>query len=712
MHAFPFSCRAHAHLVVLTFLACCATASRAQTAAGSAPPETIQLDRFIVEGRETDLVGVATSASEGHVGQAQLRTRPVIRPGEILETVPGLIVSQHSGEGKANQYYLRGFNLDHGTDFATTVEGVPVNLVSHAHGQGWSDTAFLMPELVKTITYQKGVYYAQNGDFSSAGAADVSYVNELPGSLAKVEVGSFNYYRGFFAGSSPTSRGRLLYAVEGVHSDGPFKRGDDYRKGNGVLRYSEGNADSGWSATVMGYKAKWNATDQIPLRGVTAGVIDRFGLIDPSDGGDSQRYSLTAEWHRRNSAGSTRVMAYGFFYEMDLFSNFTYFLADPVRGDQFEQTDKRFVSGLKASHAFFHRVGEAAAESTVGLQVRNDSIRNGLFSTEDRRSYAVVREDDVTETSVSPYAENRVRWNDWLRTTVGARADTFRFAVGKSNQAANAGSRTATLVSPKGGIVLGPWAGTEVYANGGLGFHSNDARGVNTRADPVTGLGVDAAGDPIRPAAPLVRTVGAEAGVRTTWIKGLQSTLTFWLLDIDSELLFTGDAGTTEASRPSRRYGGEFANYYAPTKWLSFDVDLSVSKSRFRDNELDPMTGAPIGRNVPGSVESVVAAGVNVHDLKGFSGGLRLRYFGPRPLIEDDSVRSKETLLLTALAGYEFGNAWEVQVELFNLLNRKDSAIDYYYTSRLPGEPPEGIADKHFHPAEPRSLRVSVTRRF
>jgi hypothetical protein len=712
MNPFLISSRALARSVFIPLLAYAALSARAQTAPVDPTAATTRLDTMIVEGRETDLVGVAASASEGSVGRAQLEFRPFIRPGEVLEAVPGLIVSQHSGEGKANQYYLRGFNLDHGTDFATTIDGVPVNLATHAHGQGWTDTGFLIPELVRTINYQKGVYYAQNGDFSSAGAADILYFNALPASLAKIEGGSFNYYRGLFAASPQLGSGNLLYALEAVHNDGPFQRGDNYKKRNGVLRYSEDHAGTGWSATLMGYKATWNSTDQIPRRAVDAGTLDRFGLIDPSDGGDSQRYSLTAEWHRREVDGATHVMAYGYYYNMDLFSNFTYFLNDPVRGDQFEQPDKRFVSGLKASQVFFHRLGAANAESTFGLQVRNDSIRNGIYLTQNRARNEVVRRDRVTETSASPYAENRTHWKNWLRTTLGARVDAFRFAVNESNRAQNSGRRTAALVSPKVGLVLGPWDGTEIYVNGGLGFHSNDARGVNTRVDPSTGAPTDDAGDPIRPAKPLVRTHGAEIGARTTWIKGLQSTLTFWVLDIDSELVFSGDAGTTQASRPGRRHGVEFANFYAPVKWLTFDADVSLSQSRFRDNERDPATNLPIGRRIPGSVESVIAAGVTVHDVEGFSGGLRLRYFGPRALIEDNTARSSETLLMTALAGYEFSHHWSVQAEVFNVFDQKVSAIDYYYTSRLRGEPASGVDDVHFHPAEPRSFRVSLTRRF
>ncbi|GAC1691237.1 MAG: TonB-dependent receptor [Candidatus Dormibacteraceae bacterium] len=662
------------------------------------------LDEVLVLGRADSLIGIADSASEGNIGQAQLETRPILRPGEVLETVPGLIVSQHSGEGKANQYYLRGFNLDHGTDFLTQIDGVPVNLVSHAHGQGWTDTGFLIPELVRTIGYQKGVYYAENGDLSSAGAANIQYVNDLPNTLAKLEGGSFSYARALLASSHKIGDGQLLYALEGNYNDGPWQHGNHYHKANGVVRYGDESERSGWNVTLMGYKAKWNATDQIALRAVDSGLIDRFGALDPTDGGISQRYSLTGEWHRQDSHSATKFLAYGYYYDLDLFSDFTYLLSNPVRGDQFEQPDKRWVSGLKLAHSLFHTIGHFSSTSTVGLQVRNDSIHNGLFLTEARQRYDRVRQDFVRETSLSAYFSNRTSWTEWFRSTVGLRYDEFRFAV-DSNLAANTGARTAALFSPKISLVFGPWKKTELYASGGFGFHSNDARGVNTRVDPSTGSPIDSAGQPIQPAKPLVRSKGAELGMRTNWVPGLQSTVTAWLLDLDSELVFSGDAGTTQASRPSRRYGVELANYYSPSPWLTLDADVSLSHTRFTESD-------PSGPYVPGSVESVIAAGATVHDTRGFVGGVRLRYFGPRPLIEDNSVRSHSTSLVSADAGYDLNDHWRVQAEVFNVLNRKSSAIDYYYTSRLAGEPPGGVNDIHFHPVEPLSFRVGVTGKF
>jgi len=680
------------------------TVLTALTAAGlghahDSAPEITQLPEVVVtaSGEGNDLVGVADSAAEGTVNAAQLSRRPLLRPGELLETVPGLIVTQHSGAGKANQYFLRGFNLDHGTDFATTLDGMPVNLPSHGHGQGYSDLNFIIPELVSNIDYRKGPYHAATGDFSSAGAAEMDYVDHLPRNLTRVTAGDFDYGRGLFAASPDMGSGHLLYAVEAQHHDGPWEHPSDFNKTNAVLRYSQGDGTLGHSVTAMGYRGRWDGTDQVARRAVDNGTVGRFGTLDPTTGGDSQRYSLQAEWHRRDADFVTQLSAYGFYYDLDLFSNFTYFLNDPVNGDQFEQQDQRSVGGLHASHTRHHEWAGAPAVTTFGLQARSDSIDNGLFNTSARQRLSTVREDSIWQASLAPYLENRVRWTERFRTVAGLRADVYHFDVDSDNPA-NSGDADVAIASPKLNLIFGPWAGTEVYVSGGLGFHSNDARGVTSRVDPISGA-------PVEPADPLVRTQGAEVGVRTTWLPGLHSTVSVWMLDIDSELLFVGDAGTTEASRPSRRHGIEVANTYNATSWLSFDANLSLSQARFRDED-------PAGDHVPGSTEAVFSAGVSVHDLKRFSGELRLRHFGPRSLIEDDSVRSAASTLVNARAGYALTKHWTVAVEIFNVLDAKTSDIEYFYTSRLASESAAGVDDRHFHPAEPRSFRVSLTARF
>jgi hypothetical protein len=641
-----------------------------------------------------NLVGIALSASQGATTARQLESRPIARAGEVLETVPGVVISQHSGEGKANQYYLRGFNLDHGTDFAVTVAGMPVNLPTHGHGHGYSDLNFLIPELVSGVQFSKGPYFAEQGDFATAGAATINYVNRLSRPLVRVGGGDQGFARAVAAGSTLLGRGHLLGAFEVLHNDGPWDLPEGYRKFNGLFRYSQGDAVNGFSITAMGYHGAWSSTDQIPSRAVNSGAIGRFGVLDPTDGGDTYRYSGSVEWQRTHGSGATKAVAYGIGYDLDLFSNFTFLLDDPIDGDQFQQADHRFVTGGRVSHRRVHRWAGRPVQNTVGLQVRNDDIAKvGLYHTKARTVLETVRQDGVLQTSGAVYAQNEIEWSPWLRTLAGLRADGYRFHVDASDPV-NGGIRRAGLFSPKGGAVIGPWRGTEMYVNAGYGFHSNDARGATITRDPSSGEAAERV-------TPLARARGLETGVRTVAIPRLQTSVALWTLSLDSELVFVGDAGTTEAGRPSHRYGVEWANYYTPRPWLIFDGDLSVSRSHFTDAD-------PAGDRIPGAVETVVSAGATVDSVRNWFGSVRLRYFGPRPLVEDNSVRSKATSLLNAELGYRLTKSVRVALDIFNLLDARHSDIDYFYTSRLPGEPPEGIDDVHFHPTLPRTARVGL----
>jgi outer membrane receptor protein involved in Fe transport len=660
-------------------------------------PDATRMGEIVVRGRADNLVGVAESASEGVVGHDQIERRPLLRASETLETVPGLIATQHSGSGKANQYFLRGFNLDHGTDLAVSFDGIPLNLPSHGHGQGYTDLNFVIPELIREVEYKKGPYYPEVGDFGSAGAFQYRYFDVLPEGIVKLAGGQFDYGRALAANSTGLLGGNLLYALEGGFNGGPWDHTDAFWKVNGLLRYSRGDERDGLSVTGLGYYGHWNSTDQVAVRAIDQGIIDEFGALDPSDAGESGRYLLSGEWHGSVGPGQAQVLAYAYYYDLKLFSNFTYFLDDPVDGDQFEQKDRRFVVGLVPTYQWSMDLFGKTLDNTVGLQLRSDRIRNGLYDTEDRNRSSATRHDRILETSVGLFVDNRIRWTDWFRTELGGRVDFYDFDVDSSLQANSNGDSDA-IVSPKGSLVFGPWYDTELYLNGGFGFHSNDARGVAGRIDPKSGDAVDRAD-------PLVRSKGAEIGIRTARIHNLRSSVAFFLLDIDSELLFVGDAGTNEPSRPSRRYGVEIANYWSPTPWLTFDGDLSLSHARFRSE-------ADEGDHIPGSIETVVALGVSVHDLYGFFGSLRLRYFGPRPLIEDDSVRSNSSKLVNLRVGYEFDEHWSLALDVFNLFDARPSDIDYFYTSRLPGEPPEGVDDIHTHPAEPRAFRGTLTYRF
>jgi len=668
--------------------------------------QTCAMETVIVIGRALDLTGIAKSANQGAVSANDLALRPLLRPGEVVEQIPGLIITQHSGAGKANQYFLRGFNLDHGTDLAISLDGMPMNMPSHAHGQGYADLNFLIPELVERVDYKKGPYYADVGDFGSAGAFDIRYFARLPAGFAKIEGGQHGYGRGVFANNALIAGGSLLYALELQHNDGPWVKGDDERKIDGVLRYSQGSDADGWTVSVMGYHNRWDSSDQIPDRAIagkgdparapsppSADMISPWGEIDPSDGGWTGRYSLDADWHHDSGRERLHATAYAVYYDLDLFSNFTYFLDDPIHGDQMEQQDHRNIFGGKLTDTWNHTLFGLSSETVVGLEFRNDDIKNGLYHTQRRMRLSATVIDRIAETTLSPYIENQTHWTSWLRTVIGLRSDAF-WMDATNLAGGNSGRVDAQVLSPKINVIFGPWEKTELYLDFGQGFHSNDTRGV-----------VAASGT----APPLPRSTGMEIGLRTTLIPGLRSEVSLWTLDLQSELVWEGDAGSNAPSGPTRRYGVEFANWYTPTDWLTLDADYAWSHARFADH--------PPGESyVPEALAATFDGGIALHDLPGdlapWSAGLRLRYFGPRPLTENGTVRSHATTLLYADIGYAAAPGWSIALDVFNLLDAHTSDIDYYYTSRLPGEPAEGVDDMHTHPSEPRTFRISVTHYF
>ena len=665
-----------------------------------------------VIGHYQTAIGTSDAASEGSVTHKRIESRPLLRPGELVELVPGMIVTQHSGGGKANQYFLRGYNLDHGTDFALNLDGMPVNMPTHGHGQGYADINFVIPELISGVDFRKGPYFASEGDFSTAGAAHIHYFEALPQSLGLLTVGTDGYGRMVAAASPKAGSGHLLLGFEALTYDGPWVNEDDLRKFNGVLRYSQGDAANGFNVTLMGYDSDWTATDQIPARAVASGEIDRFGTVDPTNGGETSRFSLSGNVRHALGNGQAQLDAYVIRYSLDLWSNFTYALDDPLNGapngDQFKQADRRTVYGIQPRYAWSTKLGGAEATNTVGAQVRYDDIRRvGLYSTADRDIQSTTREDSVDQLSGGIYFENATQWLPWLRSIAGVRADWYRFDVDSSIEE-NSGKETDSIVSPKLGFVFGPWAKTEYFVNAGYGFHSNDARGTVISVDPKTL-------DPADPVDPLVRTKGAELGVRTEIIPGLQSSLALWYLKQDSELLFVGDAGTTEASRPSRRVGIEWINYYRPMPWLLIDAELAFTRARFSDDD-------EAGDYIPGAMERMAQIGITVEDLGRWFGSVQLRYLGARPLIEDNSVRSDSTTITNARVGYRLTKNLRVQLDVLNLFGSKDQDIAYFYASCLPSElgtvpcpaagPREGIEDVHFHPVEPRQFRLTLVGTF
>ncbi len=655
------------------------------------------LREVTVRANAKELIGTANSANEGTVLKQQLDSRTVYRPGELLETVPGLIVTQHSGEGKANQYFLRGFNLDHGTDLRITIDGMLVNQRSHGHGQGWADTNFMIPELAGNVQYMKGPYYASQGDFSSAGSVSMGYVDKLPKGIASYGLGQQGFMRGLVAKSHEVGKGNVLYAVELLTKDGPWVKPEDFKKFNAVLRYSQDTGPTTFNITAMGYGGNWNSTDQIPQRGVASGFVPRLGAIDPSDGGEAHRFSLSSALRHKSRFGTTQLNLYTLHTNLALFSNFTYFLDDPVNGDQFSQVDKRFQSAMNLSHLWINKVGGIEIENTVGVQFQNDVIDNGLSSTKQRQALSTTRRDHINQNSVGIYYQNSIQWLEKFRSVTGVRSDYYWFNV-NSNLNANSGNRYDSMTNPKLSLIAGPWVQTEFYFNYGSGFHSNDARGTTSTVDPKSG-------DPINRVNPLVRSTGYETGFRTAIVPGLQASFALFRLDLDSELLFVGDAGTTVASRPSKREGFEISTFYMPTDWLTIDIDYALARARFSDRD-------PSGDHIPGAINGVGKLAVSLDNIGAFFGSMQLRYFGQRSLTEDSSVQSNYTMTLNGQIGYKISKNVRISVQGFNLLNSRAHAIDYFYTSRLPGESAAGVSDLHFHPIESRSFRVNLVANY
>jgi hypothetical protein len=696
-------------------------------ASGTGTNQIVHLPDVIVTGRQDSLLGIADSAGQGTTGAAQLADRPILRSGEILETVPGVIITQHAGGGKANQYFLRGFNLDHGTDFAIYLDDMPLNLPSHAHGEGYSDMNTVIPEFVEQVDYEKGPYDAGVGNYGSAGSAHLEFYKTLPQDFVTLEAGMYGFERAVFGVSQTNGSGTLLYGGEAYHDDGPWVHPDDYWKFNGILTYNQGDKANGFSLTACGYHGEWNSSDQIPG---SFGATNLFGAINPTDGGNSQRYSLQAEWHRQSANSETKITAYGFYYDLDLFSDFTYFLTDTNKGDQFEQQDRREVAGLDAHHTLFNQWFGREVENTFGLQVRNDWINNGLYQTEDRvrvdkfdsaTGTILPADTDVnrlTDTQAGFYVENKIQWADKFRSVAALRGDLDYFDVTSLTNPTNSGTAGSFLPSPKLSLIFGPWDQTEFYVQGGYDFHSNDGRGATQTQEPISADFPN--GGTTAKISPLVETRGAEIGVRTLLVPKLQSTLSLWYLHSDSELEQDGDTGGTVASdQSSDRYGVEWANYYRLTRHVAFDLDAADSIARFTSN--DPADAAPIspgstvlgpgGNHVPEAVGLVVSSGITLHDFHGFSASLRLRYFGPRDLTSDGEYKSSQTLLLNAEAGYQINKTWRVSVEILNLLDRHDHDIDYAYVSRVtPAAAP--VFQNILHPVEPVQVRFGLTAKF
>ena len=667
--------------------------AQASPASAPAAPAPQQVE---VTGHYANGIGTSDAASQGTVRGERLTDLPLLRPGEVLETVPGLVVTQHSGDGKANQYFLRGYNLDHGTDFATWVDGLPVNMPTNAHGQGYTDLNFLIPELVEKIDYRKGPYFAEDGDFSSAGSARIKYRDALDHGLLNLAAGGDGYRRLVLAGSTPLSTftggaggPRVLGALEVQRDDGPWTTPEGVRKYNGVLKISDGDRARGWSATAMGYSNHWTSTDQVPLALITDGTLGRYDAFDPTDGGNSTRAAVTGEWHAHDDRGYTNVSAYAQHYKLKLWSNFTFYEEDTEHGDQFEQKESRNMLGGQAAHGWQHTLFGHDSTTEAGLQLRHDHVDVGLLHTQARVALSTTSDDRVSETMAGAYVQNTTTWQPWLRTLVGLRED--RAFMDVTDAQADAGRHaTGNKLSPKFSLVLGPWARTEFFANAGRGFHSNDARGTVAATDPVPAL---------------VASKGEELGLRTEIVPGLQTSLAFWRLDSDSELVYVADEGGTEANGATRRQGIELNNHLVLNRWLLVDADMAWTHARYADANANGADGDLIGN----AVGRVGLVGVTLHELGPWSAGLITRYIGSYPLSQNGALKAPSSFVTNLQVRRELTPRVSLQVDVLNLFDRKFYDIEYEQDYRVLPSTAAPIQDGiTVHPGEPRALRVSL----
>lgn len=654
-------------------------------------PQTQPRDVVVVFGRAEEQIGVAQSASEGVVGYADLSTRPISRAAELVEVIPGMIATEHSSGGKANQYFMRGFNLDHGTDFAGFIDGVPINQRSHPHMSGYLDLNFLMADLVERVEFKKGIQYAENGDYSAAGSASFVLYDRLPQNYVQLRVDAEGEYRVSAAGSWDVGPGTLLLAGSHEGGDGSFDLPANLDKNTLYAKYTQPVGDAQLRLGFIGYQNEWTATDQIPLRAVQDGTISRFGYIDPTNGGVSKRYIASAglEWD------NAEILGYLQRSELNLFHDFTYFI-DPVLGDQVEQVERRNAAGLRAKMSHDFQLFGYNATGRIGGDAHFDWLDKAeLYRTTARVRTSAIASDKVDVMSADMWGDLTVHWSDRFRTTVGLRADNIDGEV-EGLIPANAGSESGIQWSPKINIAYQLSDELEVYAGAGYGFHSNNIVGVVQTQDPVTG-------DPVEPATLFAGSRGGEVGLRWEPNDTFNLSAAVFALDFDSELIYVGDAGVSEPSDPTRRYGLEVAAFWNPVDWLAFDASYAFSHSRFK--------GAPAGLDrIPNTVEGVAAAGVTWLPGDGWEGSVRVRYLGPGPLIEDNSVRAPSTTLVNAGISKDFGT-FEIGLDVLNLLDADDYDMVYFYESQLLSESAP-VEDIHFHPTHPQTFVLNLKAKY
>ena len=693
----------------------------AQAYAQLTPARKSAIEQIVVTASRLDLLGRASTASQGSVTKKELQLRPVYRVGQLLETIPGLVVSIHSGEGKAPQYLARGFNLDHGTDLANFVDDMPINRPSNTHGQGYSDLNFLIPETFEGLDFTKGTYYAAIGDFGAVASEHLRLANDLPNQVV-ASVGTVGDERIAATRTVHLLNGdRLSGAAELSHLDGPFDPPNNFRKIASELRYASGTPTDGFTGTAMYYKGQGRFTTDQPQHAIDEGLIDRFGTLDPTDGQFSERESLSGHYAKSGDDWQLRISGYGIHSLQTLWNNFTHFLFDPINGDQEQQAEDRTTAGGEASFAVHADIAGIANNVVVGVQGRHDDIYTDKRHTRARQIldycegsvgfYSIGKgacnADSIQVADTGIYAEDTVHWQPWLRTILGFRQEFYN-GTDRNLLTGFKGVGSQALFQPKGSLVLGPWHQTELYISAGRGFHSDDARGV-FQTLPLEGIPGLSHHTPF-----MAKADGEEIGLRTTPFPGLSLQASLFQIEFASELIYDQDMGQDQAQAPSKRRGVEVSAQYRPYPWMELNADVAATHARFRTG--NPASYGLNGLYIPEAPNFIGSFGMIVDQLGPWYGGLQLRALGSYPLNPDNLVRGKGYHEVNVDIGYKISAGTKVQLSIYNLFNEHADAFNYDYATRYAGVPAGGFTDERqnlqVHPLEPISARVMLTQAF
>lgn len=622
------------------------------------------------------------------MAKVDLKINPVNSSQEVLRSVPGLFIAQHAGGGKAEQMFLRGFDLDHGTDISISVDGMPVNMVSHAHGQGYADLHFLQPETIESIDFDKGPYNVTKGDLATAGYVAFKTKDRMDNDVS-LEIGQFNTQRLRASYSFLNNEKQSFYVSSAfLMSDGYFKSSQNFKRFNLMGKYTYWSEDSRFSVMLSHFNSTWNASGQIPQRAVDEGLITRFGALDDTEGGNTDRTNVNLTHIKTlNNGASVSSNAWLSYYRFNLYSNFTFFLKDSVNGDQINQRENRLLGGTNSEYSQSFDWGKTNWQVKGGIGFRYDQVNDlALYHTVSRQRIGTFALGDVNESSLYGYASANIEWGKWMFNPA-VRVDYFSFDyVDRTLSEYQDPKVNRAIVSPKLNLIYRLNPNLQFLLKTGKGFHSNDARVV-----------VAERGKSILPAA-----YGADFGILWKPIPSIMLNATVWYLWMQQEFVYVGDDAVVEPSGKSRRNGLDFGlRWEFLDKWY-FQADYTYSHAR--------SIGEPEGENyIPLAPVHTFVTGLN-YQWKGMTASLRCRYLGDRPASEDYSITAKGYFVADLNASYTY-KRFTFGAMIENLFNTEWDEAQFATETRLQGEP-NPISELHFTPGTPFNARGFVTLRF